>query len=440
MADTLVLKGGAPYNIRKEGGQWYFVTTIFGQEYANLPKELRLVPQNLIPRSVNADGKTGYIPESQVITYFRSQDFSDALKVQSTLAGTPSAIAAGQNIANRGYPQTTLAGAPVGKQVAVPTSANSVANAVSSTLSGFNETERVQRFASQKTVVDTATGQKTDRKMMEAHPGYNATFPNSGLASASPWSWAINQARMQTKTGDTKYMYNAQDGAIYLDGKETVFIPGPDGRISSGSVIPTQQFIDRLRNAPRADVIEYQKALGVKNPTGVFTPNEIQAIQQYSRLASYQNLAAAQSGQVSAKPVGVLDYLKQSGTAGLGTSKTTTDVTRNIASFTPEYAQAILQDYYAETIGRAPTAQEAASFAKILNKKAKERPDVSTRTTTTTDGSSTSTVTSKPGFGNVEAQMAAQQQARTVTGATGFLASTKYMDAIMDMIRNPLGV
>lgn len=131
-------------------------------------------------------------------------------------------------------------------------------------------------------------------------------------------------------------------------------------------------------------------------------------------------------------PIGMDEYLNRLVT---NTGKNTTTST-NITTFDSADARNVLEQFYADAVGRRPTDEEVAKFTTAINDAARKKPSV---TTTTTDAMGNSVSTGTNGFGQAEASLMARDTAEATPGARGFINSTKYMDAFMQAIQGKVG-
>lgn len=427
----LTRNDGRPFNVRKVNGQWMFIPEVFGKSSTVVPRELLIVPESLIPASAYSDGTTAYIPEDRIGAYLSSPQFLRSAE-RFTTSFTPSApgMRGGDSRVKGFNPADVISDAK-------------------NFLGTFDSSSRSQvyRDVENKTNVTEAVKPKApqDAQIMMSSP----------FAAKNPWHYIATVTQLAKQDAAQAKYVSTGDGKV-LDGKdkETAFIILAD---KSGRLIPgtgsltddwsggtkTEADFARILASLSGDKANQILSMFNMPKTGSISPEQREYILAVAREASYKNFTMAETNQVAGrKPYTLQSYvaeMKKSGGLG-GGAKTTTSVDRQIASFSEEQGMALLDRFYKENIGRAPTAKEAKAFTTLLNEEAKKRPNVSTTTATTTDTTRTSTTTSKPGFGADEAQMMAKRQAQQLPGATGFLASTKYMDVIMDMIRNPLGV
>lgn len=194
----------------------------------------------------------------------------------------------------------------------------------------------------------------------------------------------------------------------------------------------------RILSAPRAERANLQRRLkslgynikevnGGTNPADKFEDVVVDAATKYTeQLIGQYTFAKSQGAKFT--PFTFNDYLSSSA-AGGGEGGTSRNI--NVASFSDNESRAILEDFYAQAVGRRPSDDEVKKFNAAINKASKARPTV---TTTVTSGTGNSTTTSKQGFSQVDAQMMARQEAEAQVGSTGFRNSTVYYDAFLRAI------
>ncbi len=267
------------------------------------------------------------------------------------------------------------------------------------------------------------------------------------VTDTGPWAknatWSslirfINSGDPKTKIGMTE---GGTD--IVQNGKRIFLLPDATGKFTfSGdnpSVLTEEAFRAKLYRMSAEEIKSLQKKLNLK-PTGLFSDVIEDATKSASAitLENYRNalrVAASPNGKIAENPYSFDIYAKmlKQATGGGGTSGRS--VSRQITSFDAGDAEGILNEFYADTLGRRATADEIAKFNALINKRAKARPT----TSTTVSSGGVSTTTQTPGFTSEDARMLAEKQARATPGATGFMAATQYMDVINSLIRNPLG-
>lgn len=269
----------------------------------------------------------------------------------------------------------------------------------------------------------------------DAAPDANALWRKNDT-----WSGVISAIQ----SNDAASKISLAEGAtgVVRNGVEIALVPNPSGKFVLGgdnaSVITMNDFRKKIYAMSSVEIKALQKSLNLKQ-TGFYQDVIGDAVEAATQLSieNYRNairVAESKTGTIAESPYSFDVYAKMlkaaTGGGGGGTSRT-----RTVTNFDAADAEIILNNYYTDTLGRSATASEIKKFQDVINRQAKSRPSV---TTTSTSGT-TSTVTSQAGFSTEDAQLLAQKQAYAAPGATGFLAATKYMDVINDMIRNPLG-
>lgn len=419
MANTLTLKGGAPYNIVKKGARWYFVNTLFGAEYRNLPKELLLVPEGMIPSAVNSDGETGYIPESSIVSYFKSRDFDTAFNKYKSSKAAPTATGGRQGTA---YVPAQAAGK-------LPATSSDLANIVSSVASKYDETSRIARFESTANKTDPKTGQPSLATSKDLPAGWFGTIAGSSDVTTAD-AWAAANSRYAI---NNNYKYIASEGKVFdpTGRQELLFVPGPTGRIEALTVGVYEQGLSELTIEQRK---KWQKTIGSPVVDGILKANEIAFIKDRAREASSYNFSNLRSGDKGFKPLDPLrytfDYLK-----GSGGGETTT--TRTVTKWNKDQARTLVENVFANTVGRRPTEQEINLYLKGFNKKAVASPTVST-TTTSGSGKSRYTVGTE-GFGSEGAAYMVRSAIEMTPEARAVASSTTLFKAFLDAMKNPIG-
>lgn len=422
MANTLTLKGGAPYNIVKEGGRWYFVGTFFGKEYQNLPKELRLVPEAMIPSTANSDGKTAYIPESQIVGHFQSDAFSQAWK---KYRDTYASVGAGTQTRGRtGYPAS------------IPEDPSSVSSVVAAVAKQYDEQSRGTKYDATSGKVDIKTGKTVAASTLPA--GWFGTAGQAGDTTGTN-AWAI--ANSKAPNGD--YRYVATGGSVFDPNvkREFFFIPDNTGKIAAVGADKYENDLSTLTISQRK---AWQRALGSKSIDGILKKNEVDDIIGIARLASYSNFTNIRSGEKGFKVIDPIkyaaEYAKQVRAAS-GVGRTTTDTTTQAETFTSAFVGDVARQFFNEYLGMEPSQDQINKLTELMNQRAKAKPTTVTTKSTKLDefGSSRTVRSETPGFGQMEAAELIRQRAKSQTGVTGYQAATKYMDVIMDMVRNPVG-
>jgi hypothetical protein len=100
----------------------------------------------------------------------------------------------------------------------------------------------------------------------------------------------------------------------------------------------------------------------------------------------------------------------------------------------------VLENFYAEAVGRRPSDKEVKAFKGAVDREAAKKPTTSTsRTTYDLEGNARTSSSSKDGFAQADAELLGRDQAESDPRANAFLTSTKYFDAFVGALRGPLG-
>jgi hypothetical protein len=410
----MATSGKAPFNIRKVNGQWMFTEGVFGgqAQYSLFAPELRIVPESLIPDQVYAGGKTGYIPESQIVAYFQSDKFAE----------TAARIA-------RVHPEGILA---AGRGVDPTTAARSISAMVKNALSDVDEANHAVRAKAAK---KTDTVEKSPP--MTVVPTYGMSDPANSMTT--PWTSGVSLAHDPT----SGLMLNVETGQLLNKNSAEVFMlpdPGTDRLGSpqmklSDKVIQATDLMNRITKMPSNTIKVWEKALGLP-VTGAYSDTVAKSILNYARLATQRNWTRSLSGDTGGfKPVSEMDMLledKKAGKLGGGSkSSTTTTTTR----FNVENSGAFITDMFQQLVGRDPSQQEQQQWVEKLTAAAKKKPSVST---TTRIGQNYST-TSETGFTEASAQQMVRNQLAMSPESQSLMASTNLYDAFLQAIQNPMG-
>lgn len=268
------------------------------------------------------------------------------------------------------------------------------------------------------------------------------TTDNSGTVS-DLWSWVVQQQN-QTRRAD-KFVVNDDGSTVKWQGQAQLLLPDADGKITQGSVLPETTYIMRLRSMSVKDRKVFQqqlKAAGYLGPdyaaNGLLDVDQafINAALLLARTVSSENYALVtdpNKAYIDRKPVSTDDYLKLMSGKQSGYSRTS--VSKNITSFSDAESRGILESFYGDALGRRPTDEEVKKFKKAINVAAKANPDV----TTTTAGTFGSSSVSKSGYSQADAQLKARNIAEKQVGAAGYISSTKYMDAFLNVLGGKIG-
>lgn len=429
MAD-LVLENSVPYNIVKDkDGRWYFAGKFF-EGFKNLPKDLRLVPESLIPKTTNPDGKTSYIPDSSVASYFKSAEFTSAFTAWNQGSSFPAYSNVTQPASFMG--QQLPSAKPSGK---VNYTAVDVARAVSEKVSTLDQQKRSDKFAGMTGKISTQTG----KVVAPTNPLGSSTTDPATLANAKfadgtykIMSDATGKLFMQTAAGQ-------MSGAV-----EVLFVSDTSRKITP---VNLDQFTNSFTTMPINDRKLWQQALGSKTLDGVIKPEELAVAIDLMRRVSNLNITGLRT-EKNFQAVNPFDYAKQLlaeqkriAAAQSGIGKTATATSTQATEFTKEWTNTVARQFFQEFLGKDPSAKDVAKFTKMLNARAQKNPATSTTKTTllNAQGDTNRVTTSKEGFGQTEASDLLRQQAMSQTGVTGYQAATKYMDVLMSMVRNPVG-
>lgn len=437
---TFELDNNTPYNITKVDGVWYFVTDLFnppvgsgvsGQVGNRMPRSLRVVPQNLVPRAtVTKDGKVyGYVPENLVKKHLASKEFRNA----ATLAGVSA------------YPSP---GSPL--------DLNTIINNVNINVSRLNVDDRKQRYSVRAVSPETNESTLRTRQARAAGQIFDAKDTYSGInpiGNNSPWGiLEITQQPNRTDSfgtdansaGDRIVQRNELNYLVLADDKT--------GTITSKSSMSEDVFVQSIVSQSSADIRRDQEMLikaGLLSPSatqlGVADTGYTTAMLDLARQVSFTNLSYYNSDKANLKPVTLNGYLNDL-TKGFKERNTTTGTSTDLDVFSISKGDAavLLEEFYAEAVGRRPNPKEVDAFRNAVNRAAKKDPTktVTSRTTFTDmagNQSSSSTSTNKEGFGVNDARMAGREQAEADPYSKGFLTSTKYFDVLVRSLRGELG-
>jgi hypothetical protein len=403
----MATSGKAPFNIRKVNGQWLFTEGVFGGQYSIIAPELRIVPEDMIPDEVYAGGKTGYIPESEISSYFTSQKFVD---VATRVA--------------RVHPEGILAG---GRGVDATTATRSIANSVQMALSDVDEKAHVAR---------SKVAKKAKAPAVSVTPVFGAADSSGGFTT--PWTSGVSLAHDPT----SGLLLNVETGQLLNKNKQEVFmLPDPStDRLGSpqmklsGKVVQSDDLANRVSRMPSKTIEVWEKALGLP-VTGAYSDKVAQSIMGYARLATQRNWTRSLSGDTGGfKPVSEMDMLleaKKSGALGASKTSTSTSTTR----FNIENSGAFITDMFQQLVGRDPSQQEQQQWVEKLTAAARKKPS---RSTTTQTGRNYST-TSEEGFTADSAKQMVRNQLAMSPESQSLMASTNLYDAFLQAIQNPMG-
>lgn len=281
-------------------------------------------------------------------------------------------------------------------------------------------------------------------KYLDDRPFRESSYSN--FESTSPW-WNLVQVNpVQGSTSQSIGTNVDEYGNISIQqGQANVLLlPDQNGKIK---ILPEAGFVNNVYSFPPDKIRQYENTLkkagylpadyiasGYPDSNGKFAS----ALLNIARAVSLNNFAkfdkAIQSGTIKSldNPIGMDEYLNRIVTSGGKTTTTRTDIT----TFDAADARGILEQFYADSLGRRPTDEEVAKFNTAINDAAKKKPSV---TTSTTDTMGNTVSTGSNGFGQAEAQLMARTTAESAPGARGFMNSTKYMDAFMQALEGKVG-
>lgn len=439
MADKLTLPNGTPYNVVVENGRMLIDPSVFGGLGSNMPREFRILPAELTPANfVTYNGKRyAYVPETALAKYLTSSKFKENIDLYSATQG----FTAVQNVVN-------------------------ATNRATDTLKSFDVNQRSKAWDSApkktKYVATTTNIVTTDRdgKKVDLKPNPTPFTPSRGLSEmggnnlpgGSIWAAFANIAN----TADRFGLQTGLDGSQSLTQKggtiNSVAFPDQTGKIKTQDL---ESFISNLRTSRKEDILKNEKLLkkyGWLKPnykvTGNINETYVQTMAGVYNLLSAQNYSIWSTGQYAPdkqnlKPVSFEDFVKNnvndSPYKGTGSSSTSVSTSINAEEYSLAESRAILEDFYASALGRRPNETEVKQFSKLINEKAKAKPNVSKTVTTSGEGYSTSKTTGTQGFGDVDAKVMARQKAEADPKANAFLTNTKYFDAFLSAIQSPLG-
>jgi hypothetical protein len=432
---NLELKDGTPYNIVQIDGRWYFADGLFAQDGSTsaanaIPKDLRLVPDNLIPAiGVKRGGKTySYVPESRIKEYFTSAKYEKVL----------------QNVSDPRVPASAL------KVLTTTRVANNIAT--------VNEKDRSRRWTSVDkipTSKDNATvGVQDPRWQQSVGFDWAATYGKNNVPTASPWDYLTTSNQKDSLVNyDT---LSGESNIVQKQGVNWLLLADDTGALSDKGAIEERTFRMSLSASPANLVKENQMLLkragyldGSYVATGAADEAYLNAMLTIAREVSFKNLSTYNAGQGAnpaislseVKPLSLDEYLKSLAKGAdsaprAGSTSTSTD----IFQLSDGDARALLENFYAEAVGRRPSDKEVKSFKIAVENQARKKPTVSTsRTTYDVDGNANTTSSSKQGFNRSDAELMGRDTAEADPRANAFLTSTKYFDAFVSALRGPLG-
>lgn len=416
----------APFNIRKVNGQWVFTDGVFGSLSGQIAKELKIVPEDMIPDTVYTGGKTAYIPETAITQYFTGKRFSDAVAA-----------------VDRVRPGGTLA---AGRGIDAATAFRSISGAVSTTLSKVDVADHTARAAAATKKITDAAAEAAKasgtmyQKQVTGDPAWMRATSILGSYTLSPDGMLVDKTNVPMlllpKFGATT---KPRKGAVGHPGLQAPEAGPSMWQLGAGgdSVLQIgQEFFSSLSAMKTDAVKKWQKALGV--PTnGILSLDLQKAIYGFAQEASRYNWNHLASGETKDyKPLDAFSFVmqaKKSGALGGGGSKTYTS--SSVTKFSEANAGTVITDMFQNLVGRDPSAAETKQWMQKLNAAAQAAPQKSTLTRT---GTNTSTV-STPGFGEAEAKAMVRNQLAMSPESQSLMASTNLYDAFMQAIQNPMG-
>ncbi len=251
------------------------------------------------------------------------------------------------------------------------------------------------------------------------------------------WAYLLEQQKRNKEAN--RFVLNSDGSVVRYQGNDVLLLPDLNGKITGNSVKYETSYLNELRSMPIKDRKGLQlqlKKAGMLPPgyvaNGLLADTDfLNASLLLARQVSAQNYAVATSESgipAGVKPMDTNEYLRLAAKQSGGTGGT--NIQRNITSFTGAESRGILESFYGDALGRRPTDKEVASFEKALNAAAQRNPTV---TTSTTSGDVT-TSKSTGGFNQADAELKARNMAEKQVGAAGYMSSTKYMDAFMNVL------
>lgn len=279
--------------------------------------------------------------------------------------------------------------------------------------------------------------EKTPVYKNKAPGAVSGAFPVTTQSLNSYWQGLLDATnsgvvKITADNNGNRYAVDSSGNLVYaLPGDNNIFISGRPYAMA-------EEVVAQLSTMSPGATKALEKSLGLKQ-TGI--PGNAELTQRYlseANKASVKNVSVAmgkQNGtlqQFTQKPLSPTDQAKVSIATGDITTGARRSRSVSVTQFSEGDARAILEQFYADTLGRRPDDAEVKKFNALINKQARKQPSVST-TTYGADGSST-TMSGGAGYSAADAQMAARKMAEADPEASAFLASTRYMDAFMNAI------
>lgn len=206
------------------------------------------------------------------------------------------------------------------------------------------------------------------------------------------------------------------------------------GKFDSTDFQTLQEAAILIRSFGQTQIKQLQKQMGLP-VDGQMSDGFVNTYLDYANKASVQNYSLAYT---QAKGYGTIGTTRPFTFATIAKSEPKTSATSrsvSIKQFSEGEARGILEEFYAEAVGRRPSDKEVKSFLGKINAAAKKRPSVST-TTYGAGGGSTTISGGAAEYTSADAQLAARKMAEADPEASSFLAATKYMDAFMQAIES----
>ncbi len=258
------------------------------------------------------------------------------------------------------------------------------------------------------------------------------------------WGWF---ARIQlSKPEEPKYSLDVEGVVRGRSGVEHFILADPaTGELAPGRAKDAQAWRMDYGNLNVTDVPKFTQLLikagylpadykATKNPTSAF----VQAMMDASREVSAMNIARFGDGSaIVGKPLTLQQGLNiiAGGGGKDGGAGSSTYTSLSYTSFSDAEARGILENFYADALGRRPNNKEVAKFKNVINAAAKKRPSVST----TVSSGNTSTNTSNEGYSQADAELTAREMAEAKPGANAFITSTKFMDTFLGILGGKIG-
>lgn len=221
---------------------------------------------------------------------------------------------------------------------------------------------------------------------------------------------------------------------VYQGGVPVLVLPSEKtGKFDSVQFRTVDEAALLIRSFGSTQIKQLQKQLGLP-VNGQMSNDFVKTYLDYANRASVQNYALANMQAKGMATIGTTRPFTLATISEIEPIVPTVSRSVSIKQFSEGEARGILEEFYAEAVGRRPSNKEVKSFLGKINAAAKAKPTTST-TTYGRDGGST-TVSGGAGYQMADAQIAARQQAEADPEASSFLASTKYMDAFMDAIKS----